>query len=178
MKAQAKREAARRDQYIKHHFEVAHLTYQQRDEIGFLGEFACCKLLGLDWKANIRNDYLTIDDFDIIHKGKRIDVKTETVKEPPAMNIANRTIRDNVLYGRRLINEGQWGLLPKYDIVIFGLFVRNQYDKWYPIGYRDTSFLLANYAPQKQRPDGGVYPFKASAIKTSDLKPVSELTTR
>ena len=151
MVAQAHVEADRRDKYIVHHFEVGHMNRETRDMVGFLGEFACCKLLGQDWKANIRKDYLDIDSFDIEYKGKRIDVKTETVGEPPASRIISRVIGDNVVYGRRLINQGQWNLLQKYDIIIFGLFIRNQLDKWYPVGYRDTAFLLANYTPQKKQ---------------------------
>ncbi len=176
MRAQAKIEAQRRDQYIKHHFEVEHLSYTQRDEIGFLGEFACCKLLGIDWKSNIRENYFTIDDFDVYFKGKKIDIKTETVPATYATAIVNRTINDNLAYGRRLINAGQWGLLVKYEIVIFGLFIRDFYDKWYPIGFRDTAFLLQNYHPQMERPYGGTYPFKAAPIKTSDLQPLKLLT--
>ena len=76
MKAAAKQEANRRDQYIKHHFEVEHLSYQERDEIGFLGEFACSCLLKLNWKTNIRDNYFTIDDFDIQYKSNRIQLKS------------------------------------------------------------------------------------------------------
>ena len=46
--------------HIKHHSEVGHLSYEERDVLGFLGEFACCELLGINWKDNIRENYLTI----------------------------------------------------------------------------------------------------------------------
>ncbi|GAB3508987.1 hypothetical protein [Emticicia fontis] len=135
MKTQAAIEAKRRDSFIQHHFEVNHLTYDQRDEIGFLGEFACCNALGIDWKANIRENYFTIDDYDFIVKGNRIDVKTETLPLNFAQKIISRQITDNELYGRRLINKGQLSLLTKYDLVIFGLFIREDLNYWYPLGY-------------------------------------------
>lgn len=175
MKAQAKIEGERRHNYITHHFNVNHLTNAQRDEIGFLGEFAFNKFLGLDWKQNIRENYLTIDDFDLEYMNKRIDVKTETVPFKYAPSIYGRTIDDNALYGRRLINQGQWSLLHKYDIVVFGLFIRDMYSTWYPIGFLETSFILQNYRPTFSRPDGGKYPFAAAPIKTSDLRSVDNL---
>lgn len=175
MRHQAKIESQRRDAFINHHFEVGHLSYQERDELGFLGEFACCVALGIDWKANIRDNYYTIDDFDFIVDNKRIDLKTETVPFAYASKILNKTINDNELYGRRLINKGQFLLLTKYDIVIFGLFIRNQVDYWYPIGYTDTNTIIEKYPPTFKRPDGGNYPFAGSPVPTSILKPISNL---
>ena len=67
MRTQAKIESQKRDAFIKHHFEVDHLSYQERDELGFLGEFACCVALGIDWRKNIRESYYSIDDFDFIN---------------------------------------------------------------------------------------------------------------
>ncbi|WP_276877649.1 hypothetical protein, partial [Chryseobacterium joostei] len=66
MKAQAKIEAQKRHAFIKHHFEVGHLSSEERDELGFWGEFACSTALHQDWKQNIRENYLTIDSYDII----------------------------------------------------------------------------------------------------------------
>jgi len=169
MRLQAEIEAGRREEHIRHHFGVGHMSKEESNVVGFLGEFACRKLLGLDWKDGIRKDYLTIDNFDIAYKGQRLDVKTETVPQGKAMQVVNRTIADDVLYVRRLINEGQWGLLHKYDVVVFGLFVRDWYHRWYAIGYRDTKYLLANYKPQLERPDGGVYPSAGAAVRTSEL---------
>ena len=56
MKKQASVEADKRDAYIKHHFEVGHMTKEERDKIGFIGEFAACSLFGIDWKNNIRDN--------------------------------------------------------------------------------------------------------------------------
>lgn len=175
MKKFAKKESQRRDAYIEHHFEVNHLNYSQRDELGFLGEFACCKLFKIDWKKNIRANYLTIDDYDFIVKGLKVDVKTETVPLRYAKKILERTIDDDKLYGRRLINKNQLPLLTKYDIVIFSLFIRNAYSKWYPIGYLETEYILKSFKATKQRPDGGYYPFSAAPVKTSALKNIEDL---
>lgn len=175
MRKQAKIEAERRNAFIKHHFEVKHLTYQERDELGFLGEFACCEALGIDWKKNIRENYYTIDDYDFIVGNKKIDLKTETVPFNYAHKILNKTIKDDELYGRRLINEGQFSLLSKYDIVIFGLFIRDQMDFWYPIGFTDTKVIIEKYPPKYKRPDGGNYPFPGSPVPTSILKPIENL---
>lgn len=175
MRIQAKIESSKRDAFINHHFEVGHLTGKERDELGFLGEFACCEALGIDWKKNIRENYYTIDDFDFIVNNKKIDLKTETVPYKYAIKILNRTINDNELYGRRLINKGQFSLLSKYDIVIFGLFIRNQIDFWYPIGFIDTKLIIENFVPTYKRADGGNYPFPGSPVPTSILKPLERL---
>jgi hypothetical protein len=175
MRAQAKIESEKREKFIKHHFEVKHLSYNERDELGFIGEFACCKLLGIDWKKNIRDNYLTIDNYDFIIKNKRIDVKTETVPKEYAKKILRNKISDNELYGRRLINKGQFNLLKKYDIVIFSLFAREHLDYWFPIGYLETEFIIKNYPPTKERPDGGYYQFAGCPVPTSILKPITDL---
>jgi hypothetical protein len=175
MREQAKIESEKRDAYIKHHFEVSHLSYSERDELGFIGEFGCCSLLGIDWKSNIRKDYLEIDDYDFIIKDLKADVKTETLPRTYATKIINQTIKDDELYGRRLINKGQFSLLNKYDIVIFGLFIREDKDYWYPIGYLETETILKKYQPTYQRPDGGNYPFPGSPVPTSILKPITDL---
>ncbi|MFH1824400.1 MAG: hypothetical protein ABH873_04145 [Candidatus Firestonebacteria bacterium] len=175
MRQQAKIETKKRDSFIKHHFEVNHLSKNERDEIGFLGEFACCILFGIDWKKNIRDNYLTIDNFDLIIKKFRVDVKCETVPYNYAQKILTRSIKDDELYGRRLINEGQFNILNKYDIVIFSLFIRDRIDIWYPIGYLETKIILTNYQPTFQRSDGGSYPFSGSPVPTSILKPINNL---
>lgn len=175
MKAQAKIEAQKRDAHIKHHFEVKHLSSEQRDELGFWGEFACSTALGQDWKKNIREDYLTIDNYDIIVNGKRADIKTETVPVDFAHKILSKEINDNKAYGRRLINKGQFDLLTKYDLVIFGLVIRKSDDFWYPLGYLETPIITGQYLPTYNRPYGGKYPFPASPVPTSLLKPFSDL---
>ncbi|MFP3832491.1 hypothetical protein [Chryseobacterium sp. SIMBA_028] len=175
MKAQAKIEAQKRDAFIKHHFEVDHLSPEERDELGFWGEFACSTALQQDWKQNIRENYLTIDSYDIIVNGKRTDVKTETVPEGFARKILSKEIDDDKAYGRRLINKGQFDLLSKYDLVIFGLFIREFPEVWYPLGYLETKIITDQYLPTYDRPFGGRYPFPASPVPTSLLKPFNDL---
>ena len=171
----AKLETKKRNPDIKHHFEVSHFTSQERDIIGFIGEFAACELLNINWEKNIRTNYKTIDTQDIIYLDKKIDVKTETLPTDILLKIINHTITDNELYGRRLINQGQINLLKKYDIVIFGGIDRDKKDYWYPIGWITTKEILEGYTPTKIRPDGGEYPFPGLPIKTSSLRNIDEL---
>ena len=175
MRLQARIESRKRDPKINHHFDVAHLSSTDRDEVGFLGEFACCSLLGIEWKKNIRENYDTIDDFDCLTSGLKADIKTETIPRKFADKILDHTILDDELYGKRLVHEGQFKLLSKYNIVIFGFFIRDEVDYWYPIGYIETSVILRSYPPTKNRADGGTYPFAGSPIPTSILKPFSDL---
>ena len=178
MVKRAEEESKKRDPDINHHFEVDHFTPEERDTIGFIGEFAGCKMLNIDWKSNIREDYKTIDDQDIIYADKKIDIKTETVPTNILLKIINNEIDDDDLYGRRLINKGQIPLLKKYDIVIFGLIDRDKKDFWYPIGWLETKEILENYEPTSERPDGGKYPFPGLPIKTSHLKGIEDLKCR
>ena len=171
----AQKEAKRRDPYINHHFSVQHLSENDRDIIGFLGEFAACSLLNINWQENIRENYLTIDNGDGKIKGLIFDVKTETIPEPYFSDVIKKTINDDRLYGRRLIHQGQVSLLHKYQIIIFGAFKRNDYSKWFPIGFQYTENILSNYTATTHRPDGGYYPFAAMPIKTSDLIDVEKL---
>lgn len=175
MLVRAMKEAKRRNPHIVHHFEVEHLTPEDRDVLGFLGEFCACELLGIDWITNIRVDYETIDSQDGVINGLKFDVKTETIPDPYFTPVIDKTIKNDEMYGRRLITKGQVGLLHKYDIVIFGAFKRHDYTKWYPIGFLETSTILQNYSPTTQRPDGGFYPVAGMPIKTSDLKNINKL---
>ena len=175
MRRQAKIESNKRVNHIRHHFNVSHLSYSERDEIGFLGEFACCDLLGIDWRKNIRENYYTIDSYDIIVKNLKADIKTDTVPLQYTRRIIDKSINNNEKYCSRLIHKGQFNLLSKYDIVIFGIFIREQLDYWYPIGYLETETIIRDYPPTYKRPDGGTYPFPGSPIPTSILKPFENL---
>ncbi len=178
MRKSAIEESKRRTPHIIHHFEVEHLSSEDRDALGFIGEFCACELLGIDWVTNIRDNYYTIDDQDGIINNLVFDVKTETIPEPYFSRVINRNINDDALYGRRLITRGQVNLLGKYDIVIFGVFKRDDYTRWYPIGYLETSLILQNYTATRERPDGGSYPVAGMPIKTSELKDISLLMGR
>jgi hypothetical protein len=176
MKERAQEESRKRNPNIKHHFDVKHFTPEQRDELGFIGEFAACILFNIDWKGNIRQNYKTIDSKDLIINNKKVDVKTESVPSSFVEKIATRNIKDDEIYGRRLINSGQKDLLKKYDVVIFGLVDRDKLDFWYPVGWIESKKILADYSATNQRPDGGKYPFSALPIRTSELKDINKLS--
>lgn len=175
MVIRANREAKKRNPYIKHHFEVEHLTGEERDIIGFLGEFACCEIFGINWKDNIREDYLTIDTGDIKINNLVFDVKTETLPKNYLDKILNGTLNDDMTWGRRLINAGQVALLNHYDIVIFGGFDRKNFSEWHPFGYLQSQYILNNYTVTRDRLDGGTYPFAALPVRTSQLRNINEL---
>ncbi len=175
MKERARVESNKREEFIQHHFEVAHLTSAERNSIGFLGEFAFSVYMGTDWKENIRPDYLTIDDCDFMLGDKKIDVKTETVPRSFAEKIISRNINDDGYYGRRLYSRGQYNLLKRYDYIVFGMIIREEQDKWYPIGYIESEEVLNNYEPTTIGPNGINYPYPGAPIHTSKLSPLSEL---
>jgi len=171
----ANEESIKRNPHIVHHFEVSHLSSKDRDIVGFLGEFCACEMLGINWKKNIRDNYYTIDSQDGIVDNLVFDVKTETIPDPYFSALLYREIHDNELYGRRLITQGQVGLLSKYDLVIFGMFKRDDYTKWYPLGYLETDIILSKYKATRIRPDGGQYPIAGMPIRTSELKDINIL---
>ena len=151
---ESKRQSKLREPFINHHFELEHLSGDERNQIGFLGEFACCQLFDIDWKKNIRENYLTIDEFDFSIDHLKVDVKTETVPSSFIRSILDGKVNDDKPWGRRLINRGQVPLLDKYDVVIFGLIDRSNRNGWYPIGYMTTKNILDNYAIQEKMPFG------------------------
>ncbi|WP_202109162.1 hypothetical protein [Succinivibrio dextrinosolvens] len=169
MREYAHRESEKRESHIHHHFRVSHLSNDGTNFIGFLGEFACCEMLGIDWKLNIRENYEKIDSGDIKIGKYVIDVKTETIPQPYFDMVINNKIDDDEKYGRRLIFEKQFSLLSKYDYVLFGGFVRDYYSTWYPLGYISTDYILQHYQPTKKTPFGGEYPSPAAPVKTSEL---------
>ena len=175
MVKRAEEEADKREPYIKHHFDVEHMSGDERNIIGFLGEFACCELFGIDWKGNIRSDYLSIDNGDIRIGDFLIDVKTETIPQPYFAYVIRRVVDDDKVYGRRLITEGQVDLLQKYDAVVFGAFVRGRYKKWYALGYLEANHILNNYQVVKKSPFGVTYPEPALPIRTSEMHRMDRL---
>jgi len=184
MKSAAIREAERREPHIRHWFKTGHYSLAQTNILGFIGEFAACILLGIDWESNIRPNYLTIDRQDIIFKGKRVSVKTESLPRQYLTPVVSRKINDDEKYGRRLYPYGQRNLLKKYDIVIFGTVLRvneirleewlRKLDVWYLIGWTEAKKILS-YKPTSIAPFGGRYPYPAFPVRTSDLKNIEEL---
>jgi len=187
MKLAAIQESKRREPYIRHWFKTNHYSLAQTNVLGFIGEFAACVLLGVDWKSNIRPHYRTIDRQDIIFKGKRISVKTESLPRRYLIPVVRRKINDDKKYGRRLYPYGQRNLLKKYDIVIFGAVVRinettfekwlEKLDIWYPIGWIEAEKVLS-YSPTSIAPFGGRYPYPAFPVRTSELKDIENLLTK
>lgn len=176
MVRRAEIEAAKREPHISHHFDVEHMSDDQRNEIGFLGEFACCELFGINWEGNIRDNYLTIDNGDIRLGEYLIDVKTETIPQPYFDKVFNRRIDDDKPYGRRLITKKQVPLLEKYDLVVFGAFVRGCYKKWYALGYVYVEDVLQRYQVTDMAPFGTKYPEPAIAVRNSELHQMDELS--
>lgn len=174
-------ERAKRDPYIDHHFEVGHFTGEERDIIGFLGEFACCELLGIDWRGNIRENYYSIDHGDIFIGGQTIDVKTETLPAVYLQKIMHDTLDDDKPYGRRLINGDQVPLLVKYQAVVFGAFEReacpeNGYPPvWYALGYSSVARDLSKYQITSDTPFGRQYPTPVLPVRTSELRDIRHL---
>ncbi len=178
MRDAAQRESARRDPHIKHHFELQYMTGQQRDVVGFLGEFACKQCLGLDWRAGIRDNYDEIDDGDILMPNVTVDIKTETIPFDILMKLVRRQVVDDEPYGRRLINQEQVPFLNHYDYVVWGAFarsVRNVYNKWYAFGYLETAYILAHYRPTLDTPFGRKYNEPCLNIRHSELKNINGL---
>lgn len=175
----AKREVLRREKNLNPHFQLDYIKEEMRQIIGFLGEFACQEHLGIDWRDNIRDNYLVADTYDFIFNNQRVDVKTETIPtETVLKQVINRTIDDNVAYGRRLIHQNQFERnVPNYDFILFGCFLRPNSPNWtpigkywYPIGSISCKDIRKNYRSPAQKPfNGGNYPFPCVNIRTSDL---------
>lgn len=174
-------ERQKRDPYINHHFELEYFSSEKRDLIGFLGEFACCKMFGINWQENIRDNYYSIDDGDIILNKQVLDVKTETLPLSFLQKLITGKIDDDKPYGRRLINNEQVPLLKKYSAVIFGAFAREdcQNNKfphfWYALGYASVDKDLCRYEITKKTPFGTEYPTPVIPYKTSELRDIHEL---
>lgn len=175
----AQNEVARRNNYLNPHFNLGYMSEETRQIIGFLGEFSCQEYLGINWRDNIRENYLRPDDYDFIHNNQRVDVKIETLPNQQLLDsVSQRIINDNAPYGRRLIVEGQYPLLHHYDLVMFGGLLRpsktNQWNPvdsyWYPIGMITSQHILNNYRPLTKMPFGhGHYPQPCVNIRTSEL---------
>lgn len=171
-------ETQRRGNHLHPHFDLPYLDEPTRLAIGFLGEFACCQLLGIDWEKNIRENYNRADEYDFIYRNKRCDVKTETLPTKEILDkVIERKIKDDVPYGRRLIHENQFNNnLPHYDVIIFGCFLRpdgNGWNPvgaaWYPIGAIKSTVVMRDYVPTIVTPYGSEYREPCVNVRTSQL---------
>jgi len=184
------KQTIKRKDFITPNFKNPKMTQEQSDQIGFLGEFACCEFMGIDWKKNIRESYEVIDDFDFQLGKAKFDVKTESVPDFHFKKMKNGQVDDDASGGRRLINEHQIPLLSKYYGVIFGAIDFGPLNKqipqgyfeslngWLPLGFITTEYALNNYEATVDRPDGGKYPYAALPIKTSSLFKLELLKSR
>tara|TARA_B110000438_G_C15817478_1_gene652638 strand:- start:4087 stop:4719 length:633 start_codon:yes stop_codon:yes gene_type:complete len=184
MKQRAKEESQKRESDIMHHFHTDSFTQEQTDQIGFYGEFAFRKILGIDWKEGVRADYKTIDSSDLNINNWAIDVKTESIPEYFIWQVLDKSIRDNDWYGRRLFHTGQQRNLEKYDLVMMGSVKRENIfadiDAWFPIGWayanKITDYPSGRKGPLHHNGKKNIwYPFSGFQITTTDLKPVSDL---
>lgn len=175
MREAARIETQRRDPNINHHFELEYMNGEERDIVGFLGEFACKVCLGLDWRAGIRENYDEIDAGDILHAGAVVDIKTETIPQDILMRLIRGQVGDDQPYGRRLINQKQIPLLEHYGYVVWGAFSRGRDGLWFSLGYLETQFILQNYQPTINTPFGMHYNEPCLNIRQSDLRNINGL---
>lgn len=175
MRRAAQREAQRRDAHINHHFELDYMTGEERDIIGFLGEFACKECMGLDWRRGIRDNYNTIDEGDILMPNNTIDIKTETIPYDILMCLVKGQVDDDAPYGRRLINKGQIALLEHYDYVVWGAFSRRSDKLWFSLGYLESAYILKHYNVTINTPFGSKYNEPCLNVRQSELKNINGL---
>lgn len=160
-------QSRKREEHINHYFESDVMDGETRNQVGFLGEFACCVALGLDWKANIRSDYLTPDHGDLILDGKKIDVKTNTHD--------SRFIPPHEKYpqGHFLVTEKQRSRLGGYDFIVNGAIDRAKMDGWYPVGFISTKELKSLPTATHHSITGNKYNSgEVIELKYSKLKPL------
>lgn len=175
MREAARIESAKRDPHINHHFDLDYMNGNQRDVIGFLGEFACKEYLGLNWRSGIRENYDNIDSGDILQVGAVVDIKTETIPKNKLLRLIKGELSDDVPYGRRLINENQISLLNHYDYVAWGAFFRESNEIWFPLGYIESKYILENYQPTIHTPFHRRYREPCINVRQSELRDLSEL---
>lgn len=175
MREAAKIESKKREPNIHHHFTLNNFN---TNVAGFLGEFACKKYFGLDWKRDIRDDYIISDSGDIrLPNNIVIDIKTQTFYDDVLCKLIYGQATDDEDCGRRLINEKQIKLLSNYTYIVWGAISRNNQDKWYPLGYLEADYILKNYQVTNYAPSGYLYKAPCLSIPQSSLKPVKELIT-
>lgn len=113
--------------------------------IGYVGDICACIFLGIDPRLRLRRmlldtDLLTHrDQYDLVYRGWRVDVKTELVPDNLFDAVLQRTIDPEKAYGSRLINKTQFEENANtIDIYLFALLDNEDPRKarfWYPVGY-------------------------------------------
>jgi hypothetical protein len=101
---------------------------------GYMCDIAACDWLGIDPKEEIRSmlvdtDLLTHrDDYDLLHRGWRVDVKMEIFPDDKFGNVIAGTIKDNETYGCRLINNDHM----KENSATVDIYLFSTIDSWDP----------------------------------------------
>ncbi|MEM2742316.1 MAG: hypothetical protein QXD95_09260 [Nitrososphaeria archaeon] len=167
---------------FKHHFSPGGEDVTLFNNVlGFLGQFAFCEYVGLDWRESIRKDYSTIEPAKIEYKGNRVSVKTERIAPEYLQKVLDKSISEKEKYSTCLYPLGQINLLKKYNIVFYGAFSLNPKDhtignlrRWYPLGWIEAEKIMECPISPKA-PSGANLPYPAFHISVKCLKHISEL---
>lgn len=147
----AEKISPQRENYIRHHFTTKHYNTEMTNKIGYLGEFACAEMFGLDWQKIVKVNKKS-DDYDLLIGNFKIDVKTDTVPTDFFLKLINGTLTKTERYYERWIHESQYEFLDKYDVMLFGVIERNSFNAWHPIGWITTENIIKNYPPTTNPP--------------------------
>lgn len=168
MRLRAEKEAIKREKYITHHYIADRVSVRHNNITGFLGEFCASVLLGYEWDKFIRKSYEVSDGYDILSKGKKIDVKTNSIPEPYFTKLMMRTLTDEDNYSKLLIVEDQLPKLNKCDYVLW-ITINREAGIDYEAnslaivrGYLPVKYILENYEPE--------YKLGSIKIEKGDLK--------
>lgn len=153
---------------------------------GYIGDIAACLWLGIDPKEElvsmiIDTELLTHrDEYDLLYRGWRVDVKTEIYPDEKLERAIRRQLAVDETYGCRLININHF--LENSDTVDLYVFatIDNKDPRlarhWIPIGWiYKNDVLRVCPEPKGYTPSGARLWTKAYIIPTADLKPLDEL---
>jgi hypothetical protein len=155
--------------------------------IGYIGDICDCVWLGIDPKEMLRamivdTDLLQHrDEFDFVHKGWRVDVKTELYPSKLLEDVVARRLERTKRYGCRLINDNQFkensGTI---DIYLFATLDTEDDPReatyWCPVGWI-TKQRAKKVAPEATlwTPGGARLWVPAHCIPNDELENASDL---
>jgi len=190
MKSRAIVESKRREEAVtktgkkafKHHFTIGGEDMKLfNDVLGFLGQFAFCSYIGMDWHDSIRTDYSTIEPAKIEYKGNKVRVATERIPPEYLDRVLNKTLTEKEKYSTCLYPLGQINLLKNYNIVFFGAFAIDPKDyniehliRWYPLGWIEAEKIM-EFPISPKTPSGASLPYPAFHVNIKNLRHISEL---
>ncbi|MGE5406879.1 MAG: hypothetical protein ACM3NR_04120 [Methanosarcina sp.] len=151
--------AISREGRFRNQFTTKKLREQLSDDVdlmkhvegvfGYIGDMCAATWLGLDPKELMRNmildtDLLTHrDEYDMVYKGVRVDVKTEFYPPEKFDKVVNNTITKKETYGCRLINDNQFrensGTIDVYLFATLDNLDPRLAKYWYGIGWITTA---------------------------------------